>query len=157
MCDGIPNWSYLVFLAFTAFMGILYLVEVDGFCSLSFNKWQASGLWLWSFHLGYLVFVGIALDGQLVRLLLGGRVMQFLGAISCNLYIWHTLVIFFTKRIFLTALDVIGNVGSFLLFSLTSILLSIMVTFLSYHTLEVRLTRIIAEWKTKKETVLVQS
>ena len=104
-------------------------------------------VYLLSVFVGYLAFLEIVIQSYFSKRLLSSSMMQFLGTISYSLYIWHTIIMFGTKRTFESAVPVLGSYISFVLFAITSIVLSIMVSYVSYRLLEVKVARLLLRWK----------
>jgi len=131
----------LFFLNFVAFFCVLFFIQFHEDIGVLVVEWQVILLRGISAIFGYLIFVEIVNQTLHARLLLQWRWVQFLGTISYSLYIWHTLILFGTKRIFGNSFAVFGSYSSFILFSITTLLLSILVSYISYVVFEVRVVR----------------
>lgn len=81
----------------------------------------------------WLTFSGIALQaGQLAKVMASGF-FQFLGSISYSLYLWHTPIMFATKRLSVKLVpETMGDSAVFLTFALSSLLIAIPVAWVSY-------------------------
>jgi len=134
-----------------SFLVVLFLLQFPGEVGVVLSQWHIVLLWIVSLLLGYLVFIEIVMQSHLAVLLLKWRWMQFLGTISYSLYIWHTLIMFGTKRIFANTLDVFGSYGAFLLFALVSIILSLLISYLSYVVFEVKIVKLLTSWKRERD------
>ncbi|WP_262694126.1 acyltransferase family protein [Kordiimonas aquimaris] len=99
--------------------------------------------YLMSVFFGYLVFSEIVMQSYFPRLLLSSRTMQFLGTISYSLYIWHTIIMFGTKRVFESTVHQLGSYMSFALFVIISVMFSIIVSYISYRVLELKVAKLL--------------
>ncbi len=137
----------MFFINIILFLFFLFLLQFNEEVGILITSWQEALIWCLSIVLGYLVFVEIVIQSSAAVSLLKWRWMQFLGTISYSLYIWHTLILFGTKRIFANSFEVFGSYKAFLLFSIVSLALSILVSYLSYIVLEVKAAKIISAWR----------
>ncbi|MGM1023535.1 MAG: acyltransferase family protein [Bacillota bacterium] len=92
--------------------------------------------------LSSLFFISIVTEHGLLSRLLRTRVMIYLGNISFSLYMWHTMAMFALKIIVPKIGHVIGTSSlAFPIYALLSLVMSIIVSDLSYRIIEVKLTR----------------
>ena len=82
--------------------------------------------------------------GSSLSSVLSWRVFQGLGTISYSLYLWHTPVMFITKR--LTLKVVADPVLATLVFAATSLAIVLPLSWLSYRLLEVGAARLLRRW-----------
>lgn len=134
-----------------SFLVVLFLLQFPEEVGVVLSHWHIAILWAASLLLAYLVFIEIVMQSNLAVLLLKWRWVQFLGSISYSLYIWHTLIMFGTKRIFANTLDVFGSYGAFLMFMSVSIILSILISYLSYVIFEVKAVKLLTNWKRERD------
>ncbi|MFX3636000.1 MAG: acyltransferase family protein [Candidatus Pristimantibacillus sp.] len=89
--------------------------------------------------LSFLFFITIITEHGLLSSLLRTKLMRYLGKISFSLYMWHTMVMF-PLKIFVPKIS--GLLGSsslaFTIYASLSLVLSIVISHLSYQYLEVR-------------------
>lgn len=100
--------------------------------------------------IGYLFFQSILLQRGLLSRLLQLRPMQYLGKISYSLYMWHTMVMFPLKKV----MPKLGAIFPypwfvFVVYALLSLVLSIVVSHISYRMIELRLTNYLKRRFTK--------
>lgn len=85
--------------------------------------------------------------------LLQTPLMQYLGTISYSWYLWHTFVLYVTKRLFGRDGGWLGHgYVNLIAFSLVSLVGSIVCAHLSYHWIEVRSARWLLGRKSRKES-----
>ncbi|WP_110930791.1 acyltransferase family protein [Paenibacillus bouchesdurhonensis] len=100
--------------------------------------------------ISYLFFQSILLQRGFMSRLLQLRPMQYLGKISYSLYMWHTMVMFPLKKIMPKLGAVLPYPGLvFIVYALLSLVLSIAVSHISYHIIELRLTNYLKRRFTK--------
>lgn len=87
--------------------------------------------------LAFLLLIGILTEYGLLSRILRTRVMHYLGRISFSLYMWHTMVMFPLKIIVPRVSSIIGTSAySFVIYALLSLVLSLIVSDLSYRIIE---------------------
>ncbi|WP_058710601.1 acyltransferase family protein [Paenibacillus jamilae] len=92
--------------------------------------------------LSFLFFISIVTEHGLLSWLLRTRVMIYLGNISFSLYMWHTMVMFALKIIVPKIGSIIGTSSlAFPIYALLSLVMSLIVSDLSYRIIEVKLTK----------------
>lgn len=85
------------------------------------------------------MFAGICLNASRQTAWLNGRTFQFLGAISYSFYLWHSLVMSFTKRAVNAYLvPEYGTALGFVVFAAASLAIALPLSWLSWRLLEVR-------------------
>lgn len=129
------------------FFVLLFLMQYHDDIGLDISPTAMLLAYLGSIILGYLVFIEIVMQSFLPKRLLSSSVMQFLGTISYSLYIWHTILMFGTKRVFEGTVGSLGGGVSFALFAATSISLSIIVSYASYRVFEVKVAKFLLRKK----------
>ncbi|MDA7568198.1 acyltransferase [Emcibacteraceae bacterium] len=139
-----PNFFFPNFLLF---LFLLYFIQFHNELNIVVSQIMLGLLWLISIVLGYLIFIEIVMQTNMALKLLALKWMQFLGTISYSLYIWHTLIMFVTKRIFSNTVEIFGSYGSFIMFALVSIALSLVISYISYVILEVRVVQYLSKYK----------
>ena len=101
----------------------------------------ADGRWIFAlvaFLASLHLFATVCLNSSRQVAFLNGAVFQFLGKISYSLYLWHVLVMSVTKRIAIAELvPRFGATLGFVLFTLSSLVLSIVLSWLSWRLFEV--------------------
>lgn len=119
-------WSLPVFLVSLHIIqfGNQYGIDVSGF-----HKVLLGSI---SLICGYLFFLEIVAQARGLDFLMVSKAVQFFGTISYSFYIWHTPVIFITKRVFSPIAEDIGSWWAFVTFSLVSFGVSVFVSYLSY-------------------------
>lgn len=99
----------------------------------------ALNLWLpIGFCMAVVGFAALATDRPYGAALLRCRLMQFLGSISYSLYLWHTPVMFATKRWCASLLAEQSQALAIVAFAATSVVLSVPLAWASYELLERR-------------------
>lgn len=139
----------LFFLNIIMLIAVLFLIQFHSEIGIPLSHWQTLILRSFSIILGYFFFVEVVVQSPPAVLFLKWRWIQFLGTVSYSLYIWHTLVLFGTKRVFAGTFEIFGSYGSFFLFSITSLFLSILVALVSYILLEKKAYNIMARYRRK--------
>jgi peptidoglycan/LPS O-acetylase OafA/YrhL len=115
---------------------------ITGGCGVPEASTAGLGLALLAIAAGTLLFVAIVNGQGLLSRLLQTRLFQFLGTISYSFYLWHTLVMFVTKRVLIGSMDVVAApAAATWLFALLSLPPALFVSWLSYEYVEVRIGR----------------
>lgn len=91
--------------------------------------------------LSFLFFIPIIMEFGLLSLFLRTRLMLYLGKVSFSLYMWHTMIMFPLKIFIPKISNLVGSSLSFALYALLSLVLSVVVSHLSYQYIEVRFTK----------------
>ncbi|WEK55026.1 MAG: acyltransferase [Candidatus Cohnella colombiensis] len=92
--------------------------------------------------LSFLLFRTIIMEYGLLSLILRTKLMNYLGKISFSLYMWHTMVMFPLKKLMPKLSSLMDSSStSFVLYMLMSLVLSLIVSHLSYNYIETRFTR----------------
>ncbi|WP_343844254.1 acyltransferase [Bowmanella denitrificans] len=131
--DKLPsiNSNITVLSSFFAFFAVLFCLQYTGpdlIDSLLF--------WFIAVLSGFIIFLTVVNESSSVRWLLHSRYIQFLGTISYSFYIWHTPVMFGTKRIFSGMSNTLGSSLSFLAFAVSSFVLALIVSYVSFLVFE---------------------
>ncbi|MBV1952748.1 MAG: acyltransferase [Cycloclasticus sp.] len=138
------------FVSLLAFLSVLFFIQFHESLDISISKTELVLLWVFSVVLGYLIFIEIALQSPAATMLLKWKWMQFFGTISYSFYVWHTPIMFGTKRIFANRVDLFGSYGAFFLFFIFSLVLAIFVSYISYVLFEVKTVEYIKRRKKSK-------
>ena len=85
---------------------------------------------------GAVAFMSIANERGPLSAILRIRVFQVLGAISYSFYLWHTLVMTATKKLSFHLVGKLGEWGAIALFFVTSMALTVLVSWISYRLFE---------------------
>ncbi|HEY5807687.1 MAG TPA: acyltransferase family protein, partial [Povalibacter sp.] len=86
------------------------------------------------------LFASLTLNASRQFAFLSGSLFQFLGQISYSFYLWHTLVMSVTKRIFVPpVIEEYGVVAGVVVFAVSSLAIAIPVSWVSWNLFEVRL------------------
>jgi peptidoglycan/LPS O-acetylase OafA/YrhL len=105
------------------------------------GSWVAAGV---AFVAALHAFAGICLNASRQTAWLNGRTFQFLGTLSYSFYLWHSLVMSFTKRAVNAYLvPEYGTAVGFGVFVIGSLALALPLSWLSWRLLEVRLAAVL--------------
>jgi peptidoglycan/LPS O-acetylase OafA/YrhL len=106
-------------------------------------SWLGGDRWLLAlvaFAAGLHMFASVVTGASRQFRFLEGEAFQFMGQISYSFYLWHMVVIAFVKRpVISQVVPRFGQGIGFVLFALTSLALSLLVSWASYQVFEVRL------------------
>lgn len=109
--------------------------------------------------LSFLFFITIITEYGLLSAILRTRLMRYLGKISFSLYMWHTMVMFPLKIVVPKISGLIGFSSlSFAIYAMLSLVLSLAISHLSYHYLEVRFAEHLKiRWKRNRINITSES
>jgi peptidoglycan/LPS O-acetylase OafA/YrhL len=115
--------------------------------SLTFVDFIRNGSWvaaLIAFIAALHMFAGVCLNASRQTAWLNGRTFQFLGAISYSFYLWHSLVMSFTKRaVNAYVTPELGLAAGFSVFVISSLVIALPVSWVSWRVFEVRLAAVL--------------
>lgn len=156
--SAIAIWFYPLAIFFAAGVAVHYLYKAYGEPKFSLSVFAVPALLatIWLAHMGYgkaeepaktlymaasaffglIFFASVVADEGIFCRALKTRTMLFLGAISYSLYLWHTPIMFATKRISMRFFGVYGPEVVFISFALSSLFLSIVTAWISFKVLE---------------------
>lgn len=104
--------------------------------------------------LSFLLFISIMMEYGLLSSVLRSGLMSYLGKISYSLYMWHTMVMFPLKVIVPKVSSMIGSSSlSFTIYAVLSLILSIVVSHLSFKYIEQWVTSRLRLLWTKETTI----
>lgn len=96
---------------------------------------------------GTYLFASVALGEGLSVRILATRLFQFLGNISYSFYLWHPVVMFPVKRLAVAYVTPrLGPWGGLAFFTIVSLAVALVLSWLSWRLFEKRLTRFIKDW-----------
>jgi peptidoglycan/LPS O-acetylase OafA/YrhL len=93
-------------------------------------------LWTLAILTGYVLFFALVYQRGPLALMLSTAPFQWLGTISYSLYLWHTPIMFGTKRLAQKLFAEEGNDMVLLAFLCSSLVLSLIVSWISYRIFE---------------------
>jgi peptidoglycan/LPS O-acetylase OafA/YrhL len=115
------------------------------------GSWLAAGV---AFVAALHAFAGICLNASRETAWLNGRTFQFLGAISYSFYLWHSLVMSFTKRaVNAYVIPEYGTALGFSVFVVGSLAVALPVAWLSWRLLEVRLAAVLRRMVSRRPVI----
>jgi peptidoglycan/LPS O-acetylase OafA/YrhL len=144
-----PLVSLLVFLVAWRFTGV-----EAAHLSRTMLDFIADGSWLAAliaFIAALHMFAGICLNASRQTAWLNGPTFQFLGAISYSFYLWHSLVMSFSKRLVNAyVVPQFGVTVGFTVFVLGSLAIAVPLSWLSWRLLEVRFASVLRRMLVRK-------
>lgn len=126
--------SPLYFCAFLA--GAFFLTQIAEKAIAPIHPLQHAGLFMMTGIFSLLLFLSTVRGAGMIAQIMNLRVLQFLGTISYSLYLWHTPIMFATKRIAMKILEPFGTDMVFVGFALSSLAISLPVAWVSYMIFE---------------------
>ena len=118
------------------FLGALFVHKFHAQLEINLSAPLLLLVWYSSIVFGFLFFIEIADSSRFSDFLLLNKFMLMLGTISYSFYIWHTPVLFATKRIFRDATLIGNDYTRFLTYASVSFLTAIIISYISYIVLE---------------------
>lgn len=103
--------------------------------------------------LSFLFFTSVIQERGIISKILSGRLFNYLGAISFSLYLWHTLVMFPIKRILFPLFQGQPTLVC-VLFTVSAIMASVVVSHFSYKFIEVAFVSKIKRLKLKQNEAI---
>ncbi|MES0873946.1 acyltransferase family protein [Sinimarinibacterium thermocellulolyticum] len=135
---------HVPFTALIALLAVWHLVIVHYHRAEADLSVGFAAMLLLSFVLGLLFFNGVVAGAGPFGIFLRSGALQFLGTISYSFYLWHTPVMFFTKRIVLHYVaPEQGDAMATLSFALLSLPPALLVSWISYRLFEAAAGRIL--------------
>ncbi|MCK8489223.1 acyltransferase [Paenibacillus sp. MBLB2552] len=116
------------------------------FLLISFLVYDPNNFWSLSLSLifSFLFFFTVLCEEGALTKLMKSRAFQYLGNISYSLYLWHTVVMFPVKRLIpLFGLEHLNSYVLWVGFTGVSLLISVMVSRVSYRVWEIRFVKAI--------------
>jgi peptidoglycan/LPS O-acetylase OafA/YrhL len=93
------------------------------------------------------LFASVTLNASRQTQFLCSRVFQFLGNISYSFYLWHTLVMALFKRLVVAyVVPELGSAVGLAVFAISSLLVALPVSWISWRLFEVRLAASMRDW-----------